>query len=294
MTDMNGHSSPPPPPYASHAPSKEPRPANEVDEETGRPGEADGSPPTTVSESSAGCLLRAARFSLKLLDSYSLLAFVLLGIGVAAADPNIGVDNGPLRSRYSISYGATIVIFLIMGLGLDAKDLVAAFSNVRFSLQLGVLQFYSLLFIPFITWLVSLLLAFSSIKPVLIAGLVITACLPTTIFPCIALTNSAGGNDFLAIAMAAIGNSIGVIISPLTIVLFSSHSANGGLGASKIGAIYLDLFVKVIAPLIVGILFKNFPIEKVKKPIGGFTKVRLRRYSNSSRSRIARDSNGRA
>ena len=210
---------------------------------------------------------------LRLLDAYSLLVFVLLGIAIAAADPSIGVDQGPLRSGYSISYGATILIFLIMGIGLDAKDLLTAFANARFSLQLGILQFYSLLVLPFLTWLVSLLLAFSNIKPVLIAGLVVTACLPTTISSCIVLTSSSGGNEILAIAMAAIGNSIGVVISPLTIVLFSSYGANGGLNASKIGGIYLDLFTKVIAPLIVGVATKNFPLERVRKTVGTFTKV---------------------
>ena len=218
-------------------------------------------------------LLRLARSSLRLLDAYSLLAFVLLGIAIAAADPSIGVDNGPLRSGYSINYGATILIFLIMGLGLDASDLLAAFADARFSMQLGVLQFYSLLVLPFLTYLLSLLLALSSIKPVLIAGLVVTSCLPTTISSCIVLTSSAGGNEILAIAMAAIGNSIGVVISPLTIVLFSSYGGKGGLGASKIGGIYLDLFIKVIAPLILGVIFKNFPIESVRREVGKYTKV---------------------
>jgi hypothetical protein len=90
--------------------------------------------------------------------------------------PNIGASNGPLFTKYTVKWGCVFFIFLLNNLSFAFKDLTYDLFNYRLHLTT---QIYSLIFIPWIVFGISLLLVYFSINKYLIIGLILTGCMPT-------------------------------------------------------------------------------------------------------------------
>ena len=213
--------------------------------------------------------------------SNSLLLLILMAVLYAAINPPVGLDNGPLASRYTMSYGATMGIFFIMGLSLKVSELRRSGQDLFFALKLSLLQMFNLLFIPSFAFLLVLLLqSISTIDMALLNGIMICTCLPTSISMCVVLTLSSSGSEIFAIAMASIGNLIGVLTTPFAVSFFlsslpsptdpSSSSSFGQLSASSIRAIYFSLLLKVFIPVLVGVALKLNPIANIANPVNDF------------------------
>ena len=209
--------------------------------------------------------------------SNSLLLLILMAVLYAAINPPVGLDNGPLASRYTMSYGATMGIFFIMGLSLKVSELRRSGQDLFFALKLSLLQMFNLLFIPSFAFLLVLLLqSISTIDMALLNGIMICTCLPTSISMCVVLTLSSNGSEIFAIAMASIGNLVGVLTTPFAVSFFLSSllspadSSFGQLSADSIRTIYFSLLLKVFIPVLVGVALKLNPITRISNPVNGF------------------------
>lgn len=221
-----------------------------------------------------------------LLSTHSLLVSFVLAIALAAVAPSIGLDQGPIRAQYSISYGATMLIFLLLGLSLELADVRAFASRSSSVAQLISLQTHSLCLVPLMVWPIAALLRDTQINPHLISGLVVLSCLPTTISTCVVLTVSSAGTELLAVAMATVGNTLGVLLAPLSIALLLHSDGAASLGARQVGASYADMLVKVFLPLGTGVALRAWPDARVSTAVRANVKVQRKHRQASALARV--------
>eukprot|EP00602_Paraphysomonas_sp_CaronLab_P009216 CAMPEP_0185034548 /NCGR_PEP_ID=MMETSP1103-20130426/24531_1 /TAXON_ID=36769 /ORGANISM="Paraphysomonas bandaiensis, Strain Caron Lab Isolate" /LENGTH=313 /DNA_ID=CAMNT_0027571249 /DNA_START=165 /DNA_END=1103 /DNA_ORIENTATION=+ len=179
---------------------------------------------------------------------------------IAAAYPYMGREGGPIRPEYTVSYGATMLVFVISGLTLKTAQLKNAFLDIPFNV---FVQTYSLVCIPLAVWILTLLLRDTTIHPALLDGLRICGALPTTVSMCVVLTSSAGGDDCAALFNATFGNFLGIFITPLWLVTLVRIHAS-----VSFTSVFLKLLIKVIIPVTCG-------------------QVALQLMSNDMRARVA-------
>jgi solute carrier family 10 (sodium/bile acid cotransporter), member 7 len=170
--------------------------------------------------------------------------YLLLAIICAAIYPHLGESEGPLYPDYSISYGATMFIFIISGLTLKSNELLKSVLGFKFN---TTVQLQSLLMIPLIMWGVVMLLKETAMSEALLDGLLIAGSLPTTVNMCVFLTASAGGDEAAALFNATLGNFLGIFITPVWMMtLVSVHST------VSVSEVTLKLFIKVLVPVAFG------------------------------------------
>ncbi|KAF6262357.1 SBF-like CPA transporter family-domain-containing protein [Scenedesmus sp. NREL 46B-D3] len=183
---------------------------------------------------------------------YMLAQWFIVGLGVAiafaAAVPKLGATKGYIRAEYSIKIPAIIVIFIISGLGLKTKALLTAAADLRIHL---LVQGLSLAAIPAIGYGVALALRNGGFNDYLADGLVIMACMPTTVSTNVVYTARAAGNEAAALVNAVLGNIIGIFITPLWLGLYLNVE-----GVAPYADVLVELSYTIIAPLIVGQLMQ--------------------------------------
>jgi solute carrier family 10 (sodium/bile acid cotransporter), member 7 len=165
---------------------------------------------------------------------------------VSALAPAIG-KNGGWLALDALRSPLIVVIFLILGLSLDPRELRQALVNVRLH---AFVQSLSLVIAPVIFWLLSLGLAAAmhgAFDHTLLSGLVVLGCLPTTITSSVVYTREAGGNVAAALFNATLGNSLGVVVAPLSIVLLL-----GQQGQMQLLPAVVKLGSLVVLPVLVG------------------------------------------
>ncbi|XP_034705538.1 probable sodium/metabolite cotransporter BASS4, chloroplastic isoform X2 [Vitis riparia] len=134
-------------------------------------------------------------------DNFLPLALVS-GVALGLANPTLGC----LADRYSLSKVSTFGIFIISGLMLRSGEIGAAAE----AWPVGIFGLGSiLLFTPLFS---RLILQFQLQPREFITGLAIFSCMPTTLSSGVALTQLAGGNSALALAMTVISNLLGILI----------------------------------------------------------------------------------
>lgn len=101
-----------------------------------------------------------------------------VAIGLAAAVPRLGATGGYIRAEYSIKIPAIVIIFIISGMGLKTKALLNAAADLRIHL---LIQGISLGAIPGIGFAIAQGLRRNGFSDHLADGLVIMACMPTTV-----------------------------------------------------------------------------------------------------------------
>ena len=174
--------------------------------------------------------------------------FVGLGlvIGAGKAYPDLAKTGGLLRGEWTLRYGATIVIFILSGAGLQASALKEATRAWRLHV---FTQTLSLAVLPCVGRVVTLALssAFPAFSALLLKGILVTCCTSTTASTTVVFTRAAGGNEPLALINSVTGNVLGVFISPLWLRLFLSSS-----GQPAFSTTIIQLLETVVGPLIIG------------------------------------------
>ncbi|KAJ1444634.1 putative sodium bile acid cotransporter, partial [Pelagophyceae sp. CCMP2097] len=184
---------------------------------------------------------------------------VVLAIAFARAFPVIGINLAPEYSKIV----CVAVIFFFTGLGLRTRELLRALADYKFNL---FVQSFNLGIVTVAVWLVSLGLAQSGMNKDLADGITICGALPMTVNMVIVLTKSAGGDEAAAVFNSALGNLMGVFVTPLWVVALLGKAA-----AFSFADVLAALAVRVLLPLAVG-QFTQYQLPraaawaKTKKP----------------------------
>lgn len=164
-------------------------------------------------------------------------------IGLAAAMPWLGAIDGPLRPALTLHL-AVAAAFLISGLTLPLAHIRAAAGQWRLHL---FIQIFCFVVIPALVISALPLLTHLGAPAALTQGFVILACLPTTIASCVIFTRTAGGNEAGALCNSVLGNLLGLVLTPLLILLVL-----GTQGEAPVTAVLRQLSWEVLLPLVVG------------------------------------------
>ena len=175
--------------------------------------------------------------------------FVLLLVAAVVLASLLPVRGEAARQLELIGKLAIALLFFLHGARLPRAAVVAALSHWR--LHLTVLAATFALF-PLLglaaAWLMRPLL-----PPLLPAGLIFLACLPSTVQSSIAFTSVARGNVAAAVTSASLSNVVGMLLTPLLVALLLGARA-GGFSLDAVEAILLQL----LAPFAAGQVLRSW------------------------------------
>ncbi|XP_004079654.1 sodium/bile acid cotransporter 7 isoform X3 [Oryzias latipes] len=195
---------------------------------------------------------------------------IVLVILSAKLQPSFGVKGGPLRPEVTIAYIAVSIIFFNSGLSLKTEELTSALLHVRLHL---FVQSFTLIFFPLAVWLLLQLLQLSSIDQWLLRGLQTVSCMPPPVSSAVILTKAVGGNEAAAIFNSAFGSFLGIVVTPVLLLLFLGSSSS-----VPFSSIFSQLFMTVVVPLILGQVCRGFLrdfLERRKPPFGAISSAVL-------------------
>ncbi|XP_042090229.1 sodium/bile acid cotransporter 7 isoform X5 [Ovis aries] len=142
---------------------------------------------------------------------------IVLAIAGAKLEPSIGVNGGPLKPEITVSYIAVATIFFNSGLSLKTEELTSALVHIKLHL---FIQIFTLAFFPAAVWLFLQLLSITPINEWLLKGLQTVGCMPPPVSSAVILTKAVGGNEAAAIFNSAFGSFLGIVVTPLLLLLF--------------------------------------------------------------------------
>ncbi|KAG0245953.1 SBF-like CPA transporter family-domain-containing protein [Mortierella sp. GBAus27b] len=219
-----------------------------------------GEPPQQSQQPAAAAPANKVSWKTKAWDiwmkNWFLLGLVIVII-LARYFPGWGRTGGPIRPEYSVKYGITSCIFLLSGLSLKTKDLFISAINYRAHLMVQITSF---IVIPIFVKIVTELVGLSKLNATFLAGIAITSATPTTISSNVVMTANSDGNESLALFNAALGNLLGVFISPVIVLILlnstpMSPSGKNGLDYPKI---LRDLGTTILVPILVGQIYLHY------------------------------------
>ncbi|XP_051866298.1 sodium/bile acid cotransporter 7 isoform X1 [Pristis pectinata] len=194
------------------------------------------------------------------------LVGIVLVITFAKLQPSVGMHGGPLKPEITITYIAVSTIFFNSGLSLKTEELTNALMHVKLHM---FVQTFTLAFFPTAIWFFLKLLALTSINPWLLKGLQTVGCMPPPVSSAVILTKAVGGNEAAAIFNSAFGSFLGIVITPLLLLLFLGSSS-----AVPFTSIFSQLFMTVVVPLIIGQVARRYIkdwLERRKPPFGAIS-----------------------
>ena len=192
---------------------------------------------------------------------YYLLFAMIIMILLALPYPYLGTSNGPLQTKWSVSYGLNILMFFFSGLSLKTEEFYKALVGIKLNFCIQLLTFG---IVPLLFWAVYLLLRYLNFNRQLSDGLFILGSLPMTVNMCYVLTASAHGDDSSALLNATLGNVIGTFISPAFIFGVLNVSGDTSSGEASYQDVILKLVYKILIPLFVGQICVNAKIDFIQ------------------------------
>src|SRR5699024_1595682 len=173
-----------------------------------------------------------------LFDNFTLA--LLAVVAVAAFFP----ATGPFEPFFDyLTLAAIALLFFLHGAKLSREALVAGVAHWRLHLLVFMCTF---ILFPILGLLLQPLLQ-PLTGEVLYQGVLFLCMLPATVQSAIAFTSLARGNVSAAICSAAASSLIGIIVTPLLVLLLLNAEQGGGIGLQAIWDIVLKLFVPFAA-----------------------------------------------
>ncbi|KAK7344835.1 hypothetical protein VNO77_14976 [Canavalia gladiata] len=176
---------------------------------------------------------------LKFARSNVLPLVLVSAVALGLAYPSLGCA----ADKYNVSKIGPFGIFVISGLMLRSEEIGAA-------VEAWPVGLFGLVSILFLTPYFSRIILQIQLQPQeFITGLAIFSCMPTTLSSGVALTQLAGGNSALALAMTVISNMLGILIVPLSITKFVANGVGVTLPTQQL---FKSLVLTILIPLILG------------------------------------------
>ena len=179
----------------------------------------------------------------------SFLILVSCALLLAYAYPPLGAIY--VAPHVTATWIAVIFIFFLAGMGIKTEEFSKAFKRIYFNTFVQVFNF--LVVSGIVYGFTRFMLHVKALPKSLADGMTIASTLSVSVNMGIILTNLAGGDEAAAVFDAAFGNFLGVFVSPPLIVMYLGMNANVDLGR-----VTLNLFLRVVLPIIVGQLLRNF------------------------------------
>ncbi|XP_065869371.1 probable sodium/metabolite cotransporter BASS4, chloroplastic isoform X2 [Euphorbia lathyris] len=182
------------------------------------------------------------------LFNFSASNFLPLALISAVALGMVNPTLGCHAQKYSLSKFSTCGIFFISGLKLQGKEIeevAEAWPVLLFGLA-SILLLSPLLSI--------LILQVRLVPQEFVTGLAIFCCMPTTLSSGVALTQLAGGNPALALAMTVASNLLGVLTVPFWISILLADGFGVSIPTAKL---FWSLISTLLVPLILGKVVRN-------------------------------------
>ena len=149
-------------------------------------------------------------------------------------------------------------IFFLYGLKLNFKKVIQDISNWRLHLLVQGTTFVLFPFLVFVFYG----LAVNTEYYALWLSVFFLACLPSTVSSSVVMVSIAKGNITSAIFNASISGLIGIVMTPLLMGFFLQQSGESTLDQSEI---VMQLLLKVLLPIILGLLLHRFFVKVVNK-----------------------------
>lgn len=159
---------------------------------------------------------------------------------------DIGIHHSSEHGRI-LAKLAVFIIFFLSGLMFRRHIFFSTLSN--FKLHFSIQSFCYIL-IPSTAYLLLSFFPALQILPLFSIGILILACMPTTISSCVVLTALAKGNESGALFNGVISNIAGIFICPFLVSFFLGVNSDG-ISLDPI-PILQDLIFLVLLPLLLG------------------------------------------
>ncbi|MDO5035192.1 MAG: bile acid:sodium symporter family protein [Actinomycetaceae bacterium] len=174
---------------------------------------------------------------LRYIDPFVVSIILILVIGILVPIPNEWIE--------ALTYAGTVavmILFLVYGMRLPTSEIVDGLKNIK--LQLSVLLS------TFVVFPLLGVITMPLMKPMLgttfALGLLYLTLLPSTVQSSVSFTSIAGGNVAAAVTSATISNTLGMVFTPLLVMLIMGASTGVGWGS------IVDVLTKLLIPFIIG------------------------------------------
>jgi len=170
---------------------------------------------------------------------------MVLMILCAFAYPPFAMKGGIIKPEITIKYVAISITFLLSGISLKTQEIIKAVAYCKVHVLV-----HSMIFVvaPVLLFLVAALLRYSSISPLLIDGLIVCGCMPTTVSMANILTEASGGALAISLFNTAAANLLGVVVTPALLLLLLSENS----GSGNVLKVLQQLGLTLILPLVIG------------------------------------------
>jgi len=186
-------------------------------------------------------------------EANEFLLLIIFAIVLAKIYPPLGAKY--LVPDISADWIMVMFIFLLAGLALKTEEFEAAFNQVYFNL---FVQGFNFFVVSLVAYALSFVLVRAHVLDQSLAdGMIICACLPMAINMVIILSKNADGDEAAAVFNSAVGNLVGIFLSPILIL--------GYLGVSSEDVNLVDVFwklvLRVVVPLAIGQIVQKTSTE---------------------------------
>lgn len=196
---------------------------------------------------------------------------MLVAVAAAALFPRAGKAGAPFYPEIVSKYILVFAIFLMSGLSLKTAVLARALTHWRFHLYFHAWVFVVMPVLWFV--LAAWMRCCTAVNRYIVDGCVVMSTLASTVSSQTALTQSAGGSDALSVLNAASTNLLGLVVSPLLVLLYF-----GRVGTVPVGDVVQSLALVVLLPLLLGQAIQyrwRAQLAALRLPTGNISQVCL-------------------
>lgn len=146
----------------------------------------------------------------------------------------------------AVNFFAVMFLFFLYGARLSRQALLSGLKHWRLHIAVLLSTFFVF---PCLTFLCLFFLD-SVLSSVLVSGFLYLAFLPSTVQSSIVFTSIAGGNLSAAVCSASLSSILGVLLTPLLIVLFFNDAAS--IASLDLTSSFIKISIQIVLPFMFG------------------------------------------